>query len=95
MFSTMTVGWDLEPYNGRFHEFGFDGLIKCVFSGYEARLCAGVDVPTHELRLHPYLFPVGPAGGARLLRKAGTPLWMRRNTGTACAGRCFGRKSTG
>ena len=48
----------IEPYNGRFAEFGFDGLIKCVFSGYEARLCAGVDVPTHELRLHPYLFPV-------------------------------------
>ena len=49
----------VEPYNGRFGEFGFDGLIKCVFSGYEARLCAGVDVPVHELRLHPYLFPVG------------------------------------
>ena len=47
----------IEPYNGRFKEFGFDGLIKCVFSGYEARLCSGVDVPTHELRLHPYLFP--------------------------------------
>ena len=35
----------IEPYNGHFQEFGFDGLIKCVFSGYEARLCAGVDVP--------------------------------------------------
>lgn len=29
----------LEPYGSRFKEFGFDGLIKCVFSGYEARLC--------------------------------------------------------
>ena len=36
------------PYNGRFQEFGFDGLIKCVFSGYEARLCAGVDVLVEE-----------------------------------------------
>ena len=62
----------IEPYNGRFHEFGFDGLIKCVFSGYEARLCAGVDVPTHELRLHPYLFPVG-LGGAPTFKDDGDP----------------------
>lgn len=52
----------LEPYSGRFAEMGFDGLIKAVFSGYEARLCAGVDVPVHELRLHPYLFPVDLEG---------------------------------
>lgn len=62
----------VEPYNGRFEEFGFDGLIKCVFSGYEARLCAGVDVPTHELRLHPYLFPVG-LGGAPTFTEGGDP----------------------
>lgn len=62
----------LEPYNGRFGEFGFDGLIKCVFSGYEARLCAGVDVPVHELRLHPYLFPVG-LGGAPTFMEGGNP----------------------
>lgn len=62
----------LEPYGERFSEFGFDGLIKCVFSGYEARLCAGVDVPTHELRLHPYLFPVG-LGGAPTFQEGGDP----------------------
>ena len=62
----------LEPYNGRFEEFGFDGLIKCVFSGYEARLCAGVKVETHELRLHPYLFPVG-LGGAPTFMEGGDP----------------------
>ena len=62
----------VEPYNGRFREFGFDGLIKCVFSGYEARLCAGVDVPVHELRLHPYLFPVG-LGGAPTFMEGGDP----------------------
>lgn len=62
----------VEPYNGKFHEFGFDGLIKCVFSGYEVRLCAGVDVPTHELRLHPYLFPVG-LGGAPTFSEGGDP----------------------
>jgi len=62
----------LEPYNGRFCEFGFDGLIKCVFSGYEVRLCAGVDVPVHELRLHPYLFPVG-LGGAPTFMEGGDP----------------------
>lgn len=62
----------IEPYHTRFHEFGFDGLIKCVFSGYEARLCAGVEVPTHELRLHPYLFPTG-LGGAPTFMKGGNP----------------------
>ncbi len=61
-----------EPYNERFHELGFDGMIKCVFSGYEARLCAGVDVPVHELRLHPYLFPVG-LGGAPTFMEGGDP----------------------
>lgn len=62
----------VEPYNGRFQEFGFDGLIKCVFSGYEVRLCGGVDAPVHELRLHPYLFPVG-LGGAPTFTEGGNP----------------------
>lgn len=62
----------VEPYGKRFKEFGFDGIIKCVFSGYEARLCAGVDAPTHELRLHPYLFPVG-LGGAPTFMEGGEP----------------------
>lgn len=62
----------VEPYSKLFSEFGFDGLIKCVFSGYEARLCAGVNVETHELRLHPYLFPVG-LGGAPTFSEGGDP----------------------
>ncbi|MDE6919579.1 MAG: D-galactosyl-beta-1-4-L-rhamnose phosphorylase, partial [Lachnospiraceae bacterium] len=62
----------IEPYKPTFQAFGFDGLIKCVFSGYEARLCAGVDVGTHELRLHPYLFPVG-LGGAPTFMEGGNP----------------------
>lgn len=62
----------LEPYGERFEEFGFDGLIKCVFSGYEARLCAGAKVGVHELRLHPYLFPVG-LGGAPTFMEGGNP----------------------
>ncbi len=62
----------LEPYGERFEEFGFDGLIKCVFSGYEARLCAGAPVETHELRLHPYLFPVG-LGGLPTFMEGGNP----------------------
>ncbi len=57
----------IEPYNGRFREFGFDGMIKCVFSGYEARLCSGVPAETHELRLHPYLFPTGVDGSPTFL----------------------------
>ncbi len=53
----------VEPYGDRFKDFGFDGIIKCVFSGFEARLCADVKgAKTHELRLHPYLFPTGLTG---------------------------------
>ena len=62
----------IEPYGKRFEEFGFDGLIKCVFSGYEARLCAGAKADTHELRLHPYLFPTG-LGGAPTFSEGGNP----------------------
>ena len=52
----------MEPYGQYFASIGFDGLIKCVFSGFECRLCAGAEVPVHELRFHPYLFPVGLGG---------------------------------
>ena len=62
----------MEPYNGHFQEFGFDGIIKCVFSGYEIRLCANVPAPVHEIRFHPYLFPVG-LGGAPTFSKGGRP----------------------
>ena len=52
-----------EPYSDRFKDFSFDGIIKCVFNAFEARLCAGVQhVTTRELRLHPYLFPTGLKG---------------------------------
>lgn len=52
-----------EPYSESFARIGFDGIIKCVFSAYEARMCADVPgVETHELRLHPYLFPTGLTG---------------------------------
>ena len=63
----------VEPWGKRFKDFGFDGLIKCVFNGFETRLCAGVDaVETHEIRLHPYLFPVG-LGGAPTFMEGGNP----------------------
>ncbi|MFT3983174.1 MAG: 1,3-beta-galactosyl-N-acetylhexosamine phosphorylase [Lachnospiraceae bacterium] len=62
----------MEPYNGRFKEFGFDGIIKCVFNGYEARLCADVPAETHEIRLHPYLFPTG-LGNNPTFSEGGTP----------------------
>jgi beta-D-galactosyl-(1->4)-L-rhamnose phosphorylase len=53
----------VEPNSPRFAEFGFDGLIKCVFNAFEVRLCANArGVKTHELRLHPYLFPTGLKG---------------------------------
>lgn len=53
----------MEPQTDAFTSIGFDGIIKCVFSGFEAQLCHAVKgVETHELRLHPYLFPVGLSG---------------------------------
>jgi beta-D-galactosyl-(1->4)-L-rhamnose phosphorylase len=53
----------VEPYGPRFADFGFDGLIKCVFNAFEVRKCAHAKgVKTHELRLHPYLFPTGLKG---------------------------------
>lgn len=61
-----------EPYGSRFAGMDYDGIIKCVFSGYEVRMCAGVQVPVHELRLHPYLFPVG-LGGAPTFMEGGNP----------------------
>lgn len=68
----------IEPYGKRFHEFGFDGLIKAVFSGFESRLCSGVDVETHELRLHPYLFPVGVDGSPSFLENGDPALEAKR-----------------
>ena len=62
----------MEPYGPFFSSIGFDGLIKCVFSGFECRLCAGADVPVHELRFHPYLFPVG-LGGLPTFSEGGHP----------------------
>jgi len=62
----------LEPYNGHFEEFSFDGIIKCVFSGYEIRLCANVPAKVHEIRFHPYLFPVG-LGNAPTFSQGGRP----------------------
>lgn len=53
----------VEPYSPRFKDFKFDGLIKCVFNAFEVRKCAHAEgVATHELRLHPYLFPTGLKG---------------------------------
>ena len=62
----------LEPYGSHFKEIGFDGIIKCIFSGYEVRLCNGVAASVHELRFHPYLFPVG-LGGLPTFKKGGKP----------------------
>ncbi|MEA4861631.1 MAG: 1,3-beta-galactosyl-N-acetylhexosamine phosphorylase, partial [Sphaerochaeta sp.] len=63
----------MEPQSEAFKSIGFDGIIKCVFSGFEVRLCSSVPGSlTHELRLHPYLFPVG-LGGAPTFKEGGKP----------------------
>ncbi len=72
----------VEPQGERFSEFGFDGLIKCVFNAFEARLCANSNVDVHELRLHPYLFPTGLTGEPTF-KEGGNPkldaqmFWMK------------------
>ena len=62
----------MEPCGERFQSVGFDGLIKCVFSGFECRLCAYAKAPVHELRFHPYLFPVG-LNGTPTFSEGGAP----------------------
>ena len=61
-----------EPYGPEFASMGFDGMIKCVFSAYEVRMCADVPTKVHEIRLHPYLFPVG-LGGKPTFMEGGDP----------------------
>ena len=63
----------MEPYGKYFPSIGFDGMIKCVFSGFEVRLCSDVpSVETREIRLHPYLFPVG-LNGTPTFSEGGNP----------------------
>jgi beta-D-galactosyl-(1->4)-L-rhamnose phosphorylase len=69
----------VEPYSNRFGDFGFDGIIKCVFNAFEARKCAGVKgVKTRELRLHPYLFPTG-LKGEPTFKQGGNPTLDAKN----------------
>jgi beta-D-galactosyl-(1->4)-L-rhamnose phosphorylase len=69
----------VEPNSPRFAEFGFDGLIKCVFNAFEVRLCAHArGVKTHELRLHPYLFPTG-LKGEPTFKEGGNPTLDAKN----------------
>jgi len=81
----------VEPNSPRFAEFGFDGLIKCVFNAFEVRLCSHArGVKTHELRLHPYLFPTGLKGEPTFM-KGGNPtldaknFWINARRGIARA----------
>ncbi len=63
----------VEPYGEYFKDYGLDGLIKCVFNGFEVRLCnEAAGEMTRELRLHPYLFPTG-LGGLPTFAKGGDP----------------------
>ena len=68
-----------EPWGKRYRDLNFDGLIKCVFNAFEARLCAGVQgVQTKELRLHPYLFPTGLKGEPTFMEGGDPALDARR-----------------
>ena len=58
----------LEPSTPRFAEFGFDGIIDGIFSGFEARKVAATEgVKVRELRFHPYFFPTGVNGAPSFL----------------------------
>ncbi|MBR2288249.1 MAG: 1,3-beta-galactosyl-N-acetylhexosamine phosphorylase [Clostridia bacterium] len=88
----------LEPYGPLFSSIGFDGIIKCIFSGFECRLCAGVPAGIHEIRLHPYLFPVG-LGGLPTFAEGGAPekdaLHYWSNARRALARECVDRIGLG
>lgn len=88
----------MEPCGKYFPSIGFDGLIKCVFSGFECRLCASAKVPAHEIRLHPYLFPVG-LGGLPTFSEGGHPekdaLDYWKNTRRALLRQCVDRIGLG
>jgi beta-D-galactosyl-(1->4)-L-rhamnose phosphorylase len=69
----------VEPYSERFKDFGFDGLIKCVFNAFEVRKCSHArGVKTRELRLHPYLFPTG-LKGEPTFQEGGNPTLDAKN----------------
>jgi beta-D-galactosyl-(1->4)-L-rhamnose phosphorylase len=58
----------LEPWGVRFKDFGFDGIIDGIFSGFETRKVSGTPhVKVRELRMHPYLFPTGVNGAPSFL----------------------------
>lgn len=66
-----------EPCSASFAKIGMDGIVKCVFSGFEVRLCGCVEAKIHELRLHPYLFPTGVNGNPSFL-EGGDPVGEAR-----------------
>ena len=62
-----------EPHSQRFKELSFDGVIKCLYDGFAVRQCMAVQgANIKELRLHPYLFPVG-FEGEPVFADGGTP----------------------
>ena len=84
----------LEPYFPTFTEFGFDGIIKCIFSGYEVRLCAGVDAPVHEVRFIP-ICSLWDLEGRLPFPEMEIPKEMLKNTGLRQEEPCSGQKLTG
>jgi beta-D-galactosyl-(1->4)-L-rhamnose phosphorylase len=63
----------MEPWNERFRDLQFDGIIDGIFSGFETRKVSGTPhVKVRELRMHPYLFPTGVNGAPSFL-PGGTP----------------------
>ena len=84
----------VEPYNGRFREFGFDGLIKCVFSGYEARLCARRGRGHPRAPPAPLSLPRGPGRRAHLYGGRRPDARRASSTGSACAAPCCARQWT-
>ena len=83
----------VEPYGPYFPSIGFDGIIKCVFSGYEVRMCSGVPPRSMNCACTPTSSRWGWAV-RRPSPRAAIPPAMPARTGTMSAAPCCGPRST-
>ncbi|WP_369015208.1 1,3-beta-galactosyl-N-acetylhexosamine phosphorylase N-terminal domain-containing protein, partial [Paenibacillus xylanexedens] len=48
----------IQPYNHPFQHFPFHPIIKSLFSPYHPPISSHLNLHTHHIPFHPYLFPL-------------------------------------